>query len=564
MRIHRLDPLTVSRIAAGEVIERPASVVKELLDNALDAGSTRIDIELENGGRRLIRVSDNGCGMTAEEAVLALQRFTTSKIRHLDDLRRLTTLGFRGEALPSIAAVAEVELVTRPAAQAEGARVVCRGGEVTVQPWGCPAGTRVSVRQLFAHTPVRRQALKSVAQEVQRVQELVVHYALAYPQVTLQLCHDGRRLLFAPASSELRQRLHVLLGRELASQLLPVHWQSVDLEVRGAVGSPAISRATRQRQYVWVNGRPVRSGLVSAALARAYGALLPPGRHPVAALGISLPAALVDVNVHPRKTEVRFLQERAVFAAVYEAVQLALQALPPETLLPEGTPVAELPAWPEAPPWQVREATVPYRGGGPLRPLGQVGNAFVVAAGAEGLVVLDQHAAHEALLFAALLAAEAPPHELAEPLLLALPAGAQSWLAVLPGLASLGVHLEPFGKDRLLLRAVPSLEGVTATAVREALEAVWQQPAPQATPEAVREQLAAALACRAAVRAGDQLTPEQLTALVDAVAQQHLAYTCPHGRPTFLTMSLADLERRFLRLGAWPPAWHCGGEREAL
>ena len=328
-RIQRLDALTASRIAAGEVIERPTSVVKELLDNALDAGSTRIDIELVNGGRRLIQVTDNGCGMNAEEAVLALQRFTTSKIRHIDDLSTLTTLGFRGEALPSIAAVAEVEIVTRPADQPEGVLVRSHAsGEPQVQPIGCPMGTRVRVQRLFSHVPVRLRALKSVAREVQLVQELVAHYALAQPQVTLHVQHEGRRLLFAPASPDLRQRLAAMFGQELAAQMVPIAWQSLDLVIQGAVSPPTIHRATRQRQYYWVNGRPVRSILVSAALERAYGALLPPGRHPVVALGITLSPTFLDVNVHPRKTEIKFLHERAIFAAVQEAVEMVVQGLP--------------------------------------------------------------------------------------------------------------------------------------------------------------------------------------------------------------------------------------------
>src|SRR3989449_10222325 len=332
-RIQPLDPTTAGRIAAGEVIERPTSVIKELIDNALDAGSTRIDIELVNGGRRLIQVTDNGCGMSAEETVLALQRFTTSKIRHIDDLSMLTTLGFRGEALPSIGAVAEVEIITRPADQPEGVLVRSHAsGEPQVSPIGCPVGTRVRVQRLFSHVPVRLRALKSVAREVQLVQELVAHYALAHPQVTWHVEHDGRRLLFAPASADLRQCLMVIFGQELAAQMLPVSWQSLDLIIHGVVSPPALHRATRQRQYYWVNGRPVRSPLVSAALERAYGALLPPGRHPLAALGIAVSPTVLDVNIHPRKTEIKFLHERAIFAAVQEAVEMVMQGLAPAPL----------------------------------------------------------------------------------------------------------------------------------------------------------------------------------------------------------------------------------------
>jgi len=461
-RIQRLDPTTASRIAAGEVIERPTSVVKELIDNALDAGCTRIDLDLANGGRRLIQVTDNGGGMSAEEAVLALQRFTTSKIRHIDDLDRLTTLGFRGEALPSIAAVAEVELITRPADQPEGVLVRSHAsGASQVSPIGCPVGTRVRVQRLFSHVPVRLRALKSVAREVQLVQELVAHYALAHPQVTWHVQHDGRRLLFAPASADLRQRLTVIFGQELAAQMLPVSWQSLDLIIHGAVSPPTLHRATRQRQYYWVNGRPVRSPLVSAALEKADGTLLPPGRHPVAALGITLSPTFLDVNVHPRKTEIKFLHERAIFAGVQEAVEMVVQRLAPATLPWEED--ASTAAW-EAmlvPALRIGDAPVPYDLGpvepdmAALRPLGQVGNTFIVASGPQGLLVLDQHAAHESVLYEQLMTAEPSSLELAEVFSLHLSVGqAHAVTPLQPVLATLGFELEPFGRDTVLVRAV--------------------------------------------------------------------------------------------------------------
>jgi DNA mismatch repair protein MutL len=556
-RVQRLDAVTAGRIAAGEVIERPVSVVKELIDNALDAGSRRIDIDLQNGGRRLIQVTDNGSGMLAADAALALQRFTTSKIRHLDDLGRLTTLGFRGEALPSIATVAEVDIYTRPDGQPEGALVSQReGGEPRVQPVGCPVGTRVCVRHLFAHTPVRLRALKSIAREVQQVQELVVQYALAYPQVTFHLRHDGRRLLFAPAGADLVQRLPLVLGRVLAAQMLPVRWQSVDMLVHGAVGSPAVSRATRQRQYVWVNGRPIRSGLVSLAVERAYGALLLPGRHPLVVLGITLPPELLDVNIHPRKTEIKFLHERAVFAGVQEAVETVVQGFPDaETAWHEASDPG---AWTDLVPMPqvVGEDRAVYSTGQSaadaslLQPLGQVGNTFVVANGPQGLLLLDQHAAHESLVYDRLLAADEPGVELEEALVLHLAASQQQWITALqPVLATLHLQLEPFGKDSMLVRVVPAVlhHALRPGTFLEALHEARQRITSQATPEEVREHLGAALACRTALRAGDRLSAEHMAMLVESVAQQRLAYTCPHGRPTHLTLSLAELERRFLR-----------------
>jgi DNA mismatch repair protein MutL len=561
-RIQRLDPTTSSRIAAGEVIERPTSVLKELLDNALDAGSTRIDIELVNGGRRLIQVTDNGCGMSPEDGALALQRFTTSKIRSIDDLPTLATLGFRGEALPSIAAVAEVEIVTRSADQPEG--VVVRShisGAPQVHAIGCPIGTRVCVQRLFSHVPVRLRALKSIAREVQLMQELVAHYALAYPQVTFHLQHEGRRLLFAPATTDLRQRLAIIFGQELAAQILPVSWQSLDLSIQGAVSPPSINRATRQRQYCWVNGRPVRSPLVSAALERAYGALLPPGRHPVAALGITLSPTLLDVNIHPRKTEIKFLHERAIFAGVQEAVEMVVQRLAPATLPWEEA--ADTAAWQAitVPVLHVGEAEAPYDlravspEGAALQPLTQIGNTFIVAAGTQGLIVLDQHAAHESLLYESLMTAEPTSVELAEGFVLHLSVSQYNYVHRLQAsLAALGFQLEPFGKETVLVRTVPT---ILHTLLRlghllEAFQEAMQRSTSQSSPEEEREHLAAALACRTAIRAGDPLSAAQMASLVEAVTHQRLAYACPHGRPTHVTLSLAELERRFLRFTPSP------------
>jgi DNA mismatch repair protein MutL len=562
-RIQRLDPTTSSRIAAGEVIERPASVLKELLDNALDAGSTRIDIALVNGGRRLIQVTDNGCGMSPEDAALALQRFTTSKIRSIDDLPTLATLGFRGEALPSIAAVAEVEIITRTAEQPEGVLVRSQtSGAPQVRVMGCPVGTRVRVQHLFSHVPVRLRALKSVAREVQVMQESVAHYALAHLQVTFHMQHEGRRLLFAPATTDLRQRLAVVFGQELAAQMLPVGWQSLDLGIEGAVSPPSIHRATRQRQYCWVNGRPVRSPLISAALERAYGALLPPGRHPVAALGITLSPSLLDVNIHPRKTEIKFLQERAIFAGVQEAIEMVVQRLVPATLpWEEATDTA---AWQSLtlPALHVGEAEAPYDlrsmapAGAALQPLTQIGHTFIVAAGSQELIVLDQHAAHESLLYASLLTTEPTSVELAEGFVLHLSVSQYNYVQRLQAsLAAMGFQLEPFGKETVLVRAVPT---ILHTLLRpgnllEAFQEAMQRSTSQSSPEEEREHLAAALACRTAIRAGDPLSTAQMAPLVEAATHQRLAYACPHGRPTHVTLSLAELERRFLRLTSSPP-----------
>ncbi len=557
-RIHQLDPATIRRIAAGEVIERPASVLKELIDNALDAGSTRIDIVLHNGGRQLIQVTDNGCGMTAEEATLALQRFTTSKIQHIDDLQTLTTLGFRGEALPSIAAVADVEILTRMADDSEGVLVQCHpSGATEARPIGCPVGTQVRVQALFRHVPVRLHSLKTVAREVQLMQELVTHYALACHKVMFHVKHDERRIFFSQSGSALLPHLVAILGPELGAQMLPISWQNVDLVIHGAVSSATTTRASHQRQYLWVNGRPVRSPLIGAALERAYGAQLPPGRHPVAALGVRMAPALLDVNIHPRKAEVRFLQERAVFAGVQEAVALALQrATPVPTPMREEEADGEV--WPSRSltTFQVHESTADYAQAGlssaeaGLQALGQLGNTFLLVKSPQGLLVLDQHVAHESLLHAVLLSPTCQSQELETPWSLTLsPPQAQACGALQDVFATLGLQLEPFGPGMVLVRAVPRElhallhPGNFVEAVQEAIQRTPQH----ASPETWREHLAAALACRTAVRAGDALSTAEIATLLTAVRQQGLAYTCPHGRPTAVTLTLAELERRFLR-----------------
>jgi len=382
--------------------------------------------------------------------------------------------------------------------------------------------------------------------------------------------------LFAPASTDLRQRLTVIFGQELAAQMSPVAWQSLDLLIHGAVSPPTLHRATRQRQYYWVNGRPVRSPLVSAAVEKAYGALLPPGRHPVVALGITLSPTFLDVNVHPRKTEIKFLHERAIFAAVQEAVEMVVQRLAPANLpweervlrpwadaadaaRPTVAPEALTDAWAAmpVPALRIGDAPVPYDLGpvepdmAALRPLGQVGNIFIVASGPQGLLVLDQHAAHESVLYEQLMRSEPSSLELAEAFSVHLSGGqAHAVTRLQPVLATLGFELEPFGRDTLLVRAVPAVLHVLLRPGNflEACQEATQRTTPQSSPDEWREHLAAALACRTAIRAGVPLSPSQMAALVDAVTQHPLAYACPPGRPTHVTLSLAELERRFLRL----------------
>ncbi len=326
-RINPLPPEVASQIAAGEVVERPASVVKELVENALDAGATRIAIRADEGGKKLIVVTDDGCGMDSDDAVLAFQRHATSKIRDADDLWRIATMGFRGEALPSIAAVAHVELVTRPSDAPHGTRVVIEGGILqTVEPVGCPIGTTVMVQRLFFNTPARLKFLKSASTEFAHIAEVVSRYILAFPEIAFTLEHNGREVMRHVPTGEERMALAEVMGRELAAQLLPVHYHEPPYTVRGFVSPPTVSKPTRSHQWFFVNRRFVRNKTLAAAISHAYHGFLPEGRHPVVVLFLELPPDLVDVNVHPAKIEVRFRKEAEVQSVVVRALREALVA----------------------------------------------------------------------------------------------------------------------------------------------------------------------------------------------------------------------------------------------
>jgi len=540
--IQVLRPEVAAQIAAGEVIERPASVVKELIENALDAGATAIQVEIQAGGFAWIRVADNGHGIPREQVPLALARFATSKIRTAEDLSRVRTLGFRGEALPSIAAVARVELLTRTAGETEGTRLVAAEGQVTVQPAASPVGTAVTVRDLFYNTPARRRFLKSPLREAERVRETVYRYALGYPHVAFRLIIEGREVLVAPPGTAL-ERAALIWGREVADELIPVSWEAADLRIHGLISRPTLGRASRAFQHFYVNGRPVRSGLLAVALERPYAGRLPAGRYPLAILHIELPPGFVDVNVHPQKAEVRFSQERSVYWGVSRAVEAALAGFP----RPEGG----APAWPF--PWEetptagrLAEPSGEYGRPARWRALGQLLQSYILAQSEEGLIVVDQHAAHEQVIFERLWAGS-PSTPLPTPAVLSFSAReAEQLEAELEALRSLGVDIEPFGGTAFVVRALPApLAGRPVGALLEAvLEEIRALRRGGGDP---RERIAMRLACAAAVKAGDGLSPEEMQALLDALLETWSPSTCPHGRPAWFLLSREEIERRFLR-----------------
>jgi len=557
MSIKVLTPEVVSKIAAGEVVERPASVVKELIENSLDAGATQIAIEARGGGVALIRVVDNGSGIPADEVELAFSRHATSKIESVSDLDSISSLGFRGEALASIAAVAEVEMLTRTAQEVAGTYLRLKGGIVIERSKkGCPQGTTVTVRNLFRNVPARLKFLKSSATESSHISSVVSQYSLAFPEVKFSLIMDGRMALQTPGSGDLRDALIKVYGLEAAEAMLPVKGESQVPEVSGFVSPPTLSRSSRSYLSFFVNRRWVQSRLLSRAVADAYQGLLMVGRHPIAVLNIYLPGEDIDVNVHPTKTEVRFRQEHALFAAVQKAVRAALVERTPVPL------VRSQPSPTAMPPFlQGKEGFVEaplFAQGGPapepalpiLRVVGQAANTYIIAEGPDGLYLIDQHAAHERVLFEQVRAQraqrEVEVQGLLQPLTIELtPRHEEMLKAGGEILAAYGFAIEPFGTRTYLLRAVPAV--LKGEKVAEALMEVLDSLGGEQDPKGWEEKIAISLACHGAVRAGQVLNHEEMRNLVRQLEKAELPRTCPHGRPTMIRFSSSQLEKEFGR-----------------
>jgi DNA mismatch repair protein MutL len=582
MAIVILPPDVASRIAAGEVVERPASIVKELVENSLDAGATRIRIEIAEGGIALVRVSDNGCGIDPEELALAFARHATSKLRHEADMEAIATLGFRGEALPSIAAVADVEAVSRTANEPTAGRVRIRFGELIEQgARGAPEGTTITVRSLFQQQPARLKFLRSAAAETAQIAGIVSHFALAYPEVAFSLSVDGRETFSTSGLGSIREAASGVYGAEVAGALLDVREEDEGHSLTALVAPPPISRSNRSYITVFVNRRLVRSRSLSFAVEEAYANLLQAGRFPIAVVDLRLPADEVDVNVHPAKAEVRLRNERQVFSLVQRPLRRVLSSLPP---VGAGAGTAWPTAWPAPPagsytaPVTEREdagegdgnppmllltrtegarptSAVPEQPSLPaavpiLRALGQAGTTYIIAEGPAGLYLIDQHAAHERVLFehyAAQLAESRPAVQpLLTPVPLELTPQQQSLLTVYaPALRDHGFEFEPFGPGAYLLRAAPA--GLRREEPSRAFVALLDLMTRQDAPVDPDSRVAASLACHAAVRAGQALTAEEMRDLLQQLEACEQPQTCPHGRPTMLHLSADELARRFSR-----------------
>jgi len=557
-----------SAIAAGEVIERPVSVVKELIENALDAGASQVRIGIQDGGRTLIEVSDDGCGIPAGELSLAVARYATSKLESADDLFAIHSLGFRGEALASIGAVTRMDIQTRLPNEAAGARISVEGGKASpVRPVGAPPGTLVRARDLFFNLPARLKFLKSDLTERRRIEALVGRYALAYPSVRFRLEDGERVVLESSGSGESREALAAVFGLDTAREMIALPAaESGGLRLRGFLSPPSVQRSNRREITFFVNGRWVMDPSLSAAVVQGYQGLLMVGRFPVAVLLIEMPPETVDVNVHPAKAEVRFREPEKVFSFVQRAVRATLLGQAPAV---ELGPIRGWGGWEGAasgpsisPDWQAAHP-LPVAPGGTvwageslplLRAVGQVGAAYLVAEGPDGLYLVDQHAAHERVLFEGFMAERERGGPASQALLEAVtvhlpPARAAVLEENLTSLAGLGFEIEPFGGGAYRLRAIPALlKNLPAEAALGAVVDDFEEDETPLEGEVVRR-IAARVCKRAAVKSGQVLSLVEQEKLLRDLETCQSPRTCPHGRPTMIHLSVETLERQFGRRG---------------
>ena len=556
MPIKVLATEVVSKIAAGEVIERPASVVKELIENSLDAGATQIAVEAQGGGVELIKVGDNGAGIPASEVELAFHRYATSKIGNLDDLEKISSLGFRGEALPSIAAVAEVEISTRTSSEAVGSYMHLRKGEVVrKESHARPQGTTVTVRRLFRYFPARLKFLKSVNTENSHIAHLVSQYALAFPEVKFSLVLDKRPSLRTTGNGDLREAVSEIYGSELAQRMLKVEQNNTLAKVSGLISPPSLVRSNRNYLSFFVNRRWVYSPLLTRATEEAYRGLLMDGQHPIAVINISLPSQELDVNIHPTKAQIKFCHEQSAFSSVQKALEEALAR----------TPIASSKAVPfslSSGQWQSPRmimdnepafvvAQLPTLELPLLRVLGQLANTYIIAEGPDGLYLIDQHAAHERILYDRILAQweqkEVEVQGLLQPITIEFsPREEETLKASKEFLAEFGFAIEPFGNRSYLIRTMPAL--MARANIIEIITALLDNLASKESSNPWEEKIAQSLACHGAIRAGQQLSNEEMRELIKQLEQTKQPRACPHGRPTMIHLSAHQLEKEFGRI----------------
>jgi DNA mismatch repair protein MutL len=668
-RIHVLSEHVANKIAAGEVVERPASVVKELIENSLDAGATRVRVDVEAGGRKLIHVTDNGCGMVRDDALLAFERHATSKLKNDDDLLSISTLGFRGEALPSIAAVSRVRLETRDAGEASGTVVEIAGGRIlTVEEAGLPAGTSISIRDLFFNTPARRKFLKAESTELSHIASLVTHYALAHPEMHWELHSATNAMLVAPPVATHSERIYQVFGKETLDELIPLAaqlplervglpepppWRREpeyqtptpgELRIHGFTSKPEIQKLNRNSIFIFVNGRLIRDKVVMHGILEGYRNIIPPTVYPVVLLFLEMPCSEVDVNVHPSKTEVRFRQQSFVHDFVRDSVRSALMAARPapafmsEIHMAPSARVALTPPLPgsaseafqalaEAPPAAepgasgdfsvfslipqhpvARNEALPFAGAitvegngtvgaarmapqtfgeaardaeleavpetasscalpldgiddamdlsmlGTLKPLGQIRDSFILAINPQGLWIIDQHVAHERVLFEKILdergRRQVEAQRLLMPIIVELkPAQQAIFTEIAEELRRNGFEAEPFGIRTIAIQSAPA--GITADDVARMLQELLEQFEREEQVlnlEKIRTRIAASIACHAAIKVNMPLDTAKMEWLLAELARTRYPMSCPHGRPIVLRYSVKDIQKAFKRI----------------
>jgi DNA mismatch repair protein MutL len=598
-KIRVLADHVANQIAAGEVVERPASVAKELVENSIDAGATRIAIEIEAGGRRLLKVADDGEGMVRDDAVLAFERHATSKIRASEDLAAIGTLGFRGEALASIASVAKIELTTSTEGAASATRVTIDGGRMrNVKDAAHPRGTTIVVRDLFFNMPARRKFLRAEATETFHLTNLVTHYALAHPEIAFTFVNNGREVIRAAPAKDLRERAYQIFGGDFLENLLEVNGGHGEVaRVTGFVSAPRDRRTSRDSQYLFVNRRFVRDRMIGRSLSEGYRSILPYGVYPAALLFIETPLEEVDVNVHPAKTEVRFRRQAAVADAVREAVRNALASaaytpppaepqprieyVPPapqplpqpriEYQPPSGDEIARdvaamieqkqsfvQPAPSVVPPVPSAEKFTrepePESLSSNIRALGQLDESFIIATDEQGLLLIDQHVAHERVLFDKYRALESQRQTDSQQLLVPetfdlTPAQAAVFDNLAPELENYGFELMRLSGRTVAIKATPAdlPAGEARNMLSELLDTVDAEKKDSAR-ETLRDEIAASLACHAAIKVNMPLAPEKMRWLINRLLQTSSPTTCPHGRPVILRLTRRDILKGFHRI----------------
>ncbi len=571
-KIRVLDDATINKIAAGEVIERPASVVKELIENSIDAGASDIRVEVTKAGKKLIRITDNGCGMSKEDAELSFMKHATSKISSIEDVEAVRTMGFRGEALSSICAVARVEIITKTRDELSGTKVIVQGGKlIGINDAGVPDGTTVTVEELFYNTPARKKYLKTDSTELAHIIDVVTRNALGHNDVSFTLLHNGAEILRSPAS-ELWDTIIHIYGNEVARVMLPVYYESSLAKVKGFVSKPSLTRGSLDYQSFYINDRSIGSRAISFALRDGYGTLVPRGRFPVAVLKIYVDTKEVDVNVHPTKNQVRLSHEREICDIVAEAVKIALsqKALIPDVdmhrqaLLYETAPLLSL----------VRETGSVFkasikdtekrlrrteRAGEEkskkmeslnVKVLGQVGSVYIIAETQDGLMIIDQHAAHERIFFEQVRESKREDsQELIVPVNIELDSREKVLMKeCIPYLEEFGFRIGEFGHDAFAVTAVPDVLGRLEDPglIHDIITDILSEGRIK-DETGLFERVTKSIACRGAVKAGADFSPSQMQSLIEQLFMTENPYTCPHGRPTMVSFNRQELDKLFKR-----------------